>query len=568
MPNIVFILIRRIRIPLILLISVYAISILGFVIIPGQDVAGNPWQMDFFHAFYFVSFMGTTIGFGEIPYPFTDAQRMWALFTIYTTVIAWLYGIGSLLSLLQEPAFRSLMTEASFRRALKRINEPFYLICGYGDTGSLLVRALAESGIRSVVIDYDQNRISSLELEDILFVVPGLCADASVPDNLLKAGLKHKNCISVIALTNSDNCNLKVAITAKLLRSELLTIARAETHEAEANIDSFGTEVVINPFDTFAGRLSLALQSPSMYLLFQWMTGAPNEELEEPTFAPKGNWILCGFGRFGKAVHKRLIDANISVTIVEALPSETEAPAETVVGVGTEAKTLVEAGVSNAAGIVAATDDDADNLSILMTARQLNPELFIVARQNLKENDEIFNAAHADLIMKRGSIIANKIFAIVTTPLFARFFELAAKKNDEWANELVSRISGVVSDCAPSRWMLEITSKNAPAVSLAIANNIRVPLGVFLRDPRNRDNFLNCIPLMLVRGRDIFLLPEEDEVLQKGDQLLFCGQSNTISHMEWTARNHNIFHYVLTGREHNNTVLSKLTNKYLNSQNA
>ena len=561
MPNIVFILIRRIRIPLILLISVYAVSILGFVLIPGQDDEGNLWRMDFFHAFYFVSFMGTTIGFGEIPYAFTDGQRMWALFSIYTTVISWLYGIGSLLSLLQEPAFRSLMTESSFKRALKRINEPFYLICGYGDTGSLLVRALAEAGIRSVVIDHNQNRINSLELEDILFVVPGLCADASIPESLLKAGLKHKNCIAVIALTNADNCNLKVAITTKLIRSELLTIARAETHEVEANINSFGTELVINPFDTFAGRLSLALQSPSMYLLFQWMTSVPHDRLQEPTFTPKGKWILCGFGRFGKAVYKRLIDANLSVTVIEAMPEQTKAPPGVIVGVGTEAKTLQEADVLHAAGIVAATDDDADNLSILMTAKQLNSDLFVVARQNLKENDEIFDVAKADLIMKRGSIIANKIFAIVTTPLLGEFFELAAKKNDIWANELVSRICGIASNNAPSRWMLEIKTGDAPAVSLAIANNLQVPLGVFLRDPRNRDDRLSCLPLMLSRGRESILLPKEDEILQKGDQLLFCGQYGMQAHMDWIAKNHNVFNYVLTGREHSSSVLRRLFNK-------
>ncbi|HFE37904.1 MAG TPA: potassium channel protein [Gammaproteobacteria bacterium] len=561
MPNIVFILIRRIRLPLILLICAYAISILGFVLIPGQDDEGNLWQMDFFHAFYFVSFMGTTIGFGEIPYAFTDAQRMWALFSIYTTVIAWLYGIGSLLSLLQEPAFRALMTESGFRRALHRINEPFYLICGYGDTGSLLVRALADAGIRSVVIDHSQHRINSLELEDLLFVVPGLCADAAVPENLLKAGLKHKNCITVIALTNSDHCNLKISITAKLLQPKLLTIARAETHETEANISSFGTEQVINPFDTFAGRLALALQSPNMYLLFQWMTSVPNEALEKPTYTPKGIWILCGFGRFGKAVYQRLVDAGLSVTVIEAAPEKTQAPTGTLIGVGTEARTLHDADILNAVGIVAATDDDADNLSILMTAKQLNPDLFSVARQNFKENDEIFDAANADLIMKRGSIIAHKIFAFVTTPLIAKFLDLAKEKNNTWASELVARIYKIVSNHSPNRWTIEIKSIEAPAISMAIANNQRIPLHVFLRDPRNRKEHLACLPLMLNRGRDNILLPDGSEILHKGDKLLFCGQASAKKHMEWVARNYNVLNYVLTGQEHSSNLLTHLLNK-------
>ena len=51
--------------PLLVLIGVYSVSILGLVLIPGQDDQGMPWRMNFFHAFYFVSFMGSTIGFGS-----------------------------------------------------------------------------------------------------------------------------------------------------------------------------------------------------------------------------------------------------------------------------------------------------------------------------------------------------------------------------------------------------------------------------------------------------------------------------------------------------------------------
>jgi len=88
MPNIFYLLLRRLRLPLIVLIAVYAISILGFVLIPGVDDQGNPWRMDFFHAFYFVSFMGSTIGFGEVPYAFTEPQRLWTTIGIYATVIS------------------------------------------------------------------------------------------------------------------------------------------------------------------------------------------------------------------------------------------------------------------------------------------------------------------------------------------------------------------------------------------------------------------------------------------------------------------------------------------------
>ena len=116
--------------------------------------------MDFFHAIYFVSFLGSTIGLGEIPYPFTDAQRMWTTFIIYSAVVVWLYAIGSILTLIQDQGFRRVLAYTSFSRKVRRIHEPFYIICGYGDASSLLVRELVERGIHCVVIEKDQEKIT------------------------------------------------------------------------------------------------------------------------------------------------------------------------------------------------------------------------------------------------------------------------------------------------------------------------------------------------------------------------------------------------------------------------
>ncbi len=550
MPNIVFVLLRRLHSPLIVLILVYAVSILGFTLIPGVDDQGRPWRMDFFHAFHFVSFMGTTIGFGEIPYPFTDAQRLWATVSIYATVVAWLYGIGSLLSALQDPAFRRLLTEQAFRRAVRRIRDPFYLVCGYGDTGSMLVRALTDAGFDAVVVELRQERVDALELEDLRSYVPALCADAAEPENLCKAGLRNPRCIGVVALTNDDAVNLQVAITSNLLNPRLSTIARAETREMEANIASFGTNHIINPFDTFAGRLALALHSPGTYLLYEWMTSVPDEPLMEPIYPPHGKWILCGYGRFGKAVYQRLREEKIEVTIIESRPEQTDAPHDTVVGWGTEAKTLLEAGIHDAVGIVAGTDNDANNLSILMTARDLNPHLFRVARQNSRSNDAIFQAADVDLIMRRGSIIAHKIFALIQTPLLETFLRLARQQSNDWANRLNSRIYGVVEDRAPITWEVDVTAADSPAL-FERARDVRdLRLRHLVCDPRDRERSLPCLPLLCERNGEDLLLPPDDFVLREGDRLLFCGHPSARGMMEWVRGNASVLNYVITGEEH------------------
>ena len=389
MENIFFLIFRRMRRPLLTLVLVYSIAVLGFVLIPGQDDQGNPWRMDFFNALYFVSFMATTIGFGEIPFEFTGAQRLWTTFSLYATVIGWLYAIGNILTLIQDKTFQHAINERRFARRIRNMRESFYLVCGYGETGSALIHALTERGQQVVVIDVDSERVSLLQLQNLRQYVPGLRGDASRPVHLLEAGLEHPYCRGVVALTNVNDVNLKIAIASKLLHPEIKVICRADSHDVEANMDSFGTDHIIDPFDTFANHLAIALQVPSLHLLHEWLTGIRHQELPEPVYPPsKGHWIICGYGRFGRAVYSRLVSEGLTPTVIEENPSLTGTPEDgCVLGRGTEANTLMEAGIERAVGLVAGTNSDANNLSIIMTARELNDDIFVVARQNQEEND-------------------------------------------------------------------------------------------------------------------------------------------------------------------------------------
>jgi len=148
MGNIFFLVLRRMRLPLIVLVIVYSIATLGMTLIPGVTPEGETWHMSFFHAFYFVSFMGTTIGFGEIPHEFTDMQRSWVLLCIYTSVISWLYGIGSLLKLAQDETFLQAVARRTFARSISKIDTPFYIICGYGETGEMINLTVTKSASR------------------------------------------------------------------------------------------------------------------------------------------------------------------------------------------------------------------------------------------------------------------------------------------------------------------------------------------------------------------------------------------------------------------------------------
>ncbi len=314
----IFLVLRRMRTPLIILIAIFAVSVLGLTLIPGQDAEGRPSRMGFFDAFYVMSFTASTIGFGEIPAAFTYAQRMWVTITIYLTVIGWAYAIGSLLALVQDRSFRQALALQRFTRRVARLREPFLLIAGYGRTGDLLGHAFDALGRRIVVIDSSAERIDDLELDSYHADVPGLVGDASDPGHLGIAGLSHPCCEAVLALTDDEETNLSVTMTAALLRPELPVIARTTSPAIAERMRAFGTPSVVNPFDCFGDHLRLALNAPASYQLLTWLESGPGAELPVRGRPPTdGRWIMCGYGRFGRTLVGDLRKEGLEVTVIE-----------------------------------------------------------------------------------------------------------------------------------------------------------------------------------------------------------------------------------------------------------
>jgi len=558
MNNLLFLFLRRLRFPLVTLISVYAVSIFGMTLIPGQDADGNLWYMDFFHAFYFVSFMGTTIGFGEVPYEFTDAQRMWVTFSIYATVIAWLYGIGTMLSVVQEPMFGRLMRLRRFKAQVRNLREPFYLVCGYGVTGRLLVHQLAKRGIRTVVVDIRQDRIDALELDNLPLPVPALCADASLPDMLDHAGLQHPKCTGVLALTNEDRVNLAIAIASKLLMPKRQVITRTNSDLTTANMASFGTDMIVDPFRAYADYLALAARSPHKHLVYDWLINPRHRQLSSAYKHAEGRWIICGYGRFGRALVTAFMAEGMEMTIIDP-DSNSIAPLQgAVAGVGTEAPTLIEAGVETAVGIIAGTDSDTDNLSIIMTARELNPKLTTVVRQNLHQNALIFRHSRCDYVMEPGRIIANRILAQLKTPLLSEFLQYLQQETDVWAHQLLNRMSSVVGDEELDSWAIRIDQEHTPAVISMLEQGHSVSLRMLYRNPRQRDVVLPCFTLLMRNAEGVRILPGELTELQPGDEILCCGLGKVWYQMEWTVKNYNVLYYVITGEDPPHSLLARL----------
>lgn len=545
MNSALFLALRRMRAPLLTLIGSYAVSILGMVLIPGVDGEGMPWRVSFFHAFYFISYTATTIGFGELPYAFTDTQRLWITFTIYLTVVAWFHAIGKILQITQDASFQQVLAAERFRRAVERMGEPFYVVCGYGETGSALVDALDQRGVRSVVIDLNPLRVGEVELAALQFDVPALAGDVRQPDTLSLAGLRHPACHGVVALTNDDHANLAVAAAAKLLNPRLTVICRCESDTVADSMAAFGADHVIDPFSLFGEHLATAVRTPGHYLLREWLTAAPDEQLREPLFAPVGRWVLCGFGRFGERTARGLEAGGNAVTIVDA-DAVVAQGAGGVCGSATDVRVLEQAGIREAVGVIAGTSDDVTNLSIAQMARRLAPGLFAVVRRNQRSSTPLFDAAAVSVVVQPAAVVVHACLATLMTPLLARFLTAAASETNAWANELLARIAGITEERVPEIWSLRVDRAQMPAV-LENLERRPVPLAGLLADPQSRREDLPVIALALEREGGLHMLPAPDTPLEAGDRLLFCGRGRGRRRQVLSTRNANVLRYVLTG---------------------
>jgi len=549
--NVFFLILRRMRAPLILLILIYAISILGLTLIPGVDAEGRPAPpLSIFHAFYFISYTATTIGFGEIPQAFSNGQRLWVIACIYMSVVGWSYSILTLLALVQDSGFQQTLSTARFIWRVRRMGEPFLLICGCGETGSTVIRALDRQGRRFVVLESSRLRVEELDLEDFKTDTPALNADARHPENLLLAGLRHPRCQGVLALTNSDEANLAIAITVRLLNPSIPVLARAEQQVTADNLASFGTNHIINPFERFADYLALAVHSPACYQLVERLTGTPGQELPSPLpIPPRGHWIICGYGRFGRAVAQRFAAEGLDYSIID--PKDAHEPKRLqIVDTGTELAPLEAAGLTRAAGIVVGTENDVNNLSIAMTARARNPGLFVVMRQNQMANSVLFETFRAQINMVPSRIVAMECLALLNTPLLDDFLMEARRAGETWAQTLNDRLEQLFGRLIPETWNIRINAQEARAVYLELMHGGRVLLEDLGRRPDQRREPARLLPLLLRRQEEVILLPGPDTPILPGDWLLFTGSAQARRDQRLLLFSEKVLAYLLTGDEH------------------
>jgi voltage-gated potassium channel len=142
----------------------------------------------------------------------------------------------------------------------------------------------------------------------------------------------------------------------------------------------------------------------------------------------KGHAIIAGFGRIGMLVAEELVANNQAFVIIER-SSERTAEAERrhyffVQGDATEEAVLLAAGLDRARVLVSVIPNDADNVFIALTARQITPGVEIIARAEQPSTQKTLRQAGANHIVTPAAIGAHRIASLLTNPSLVEFAEL------------------------------------------------------------------------------------------------------------------------------------------------
>ena len=152
-------------------------------------------------------------------------------------------------------------------------------------------------------------------------------------------------------------------------------------------------------------------------------------KLEKRISHIEGHYIVCGFGRIGRTVSQLLKEKPLEVVIIEknsdSIPIFQERNLFYITGEATSEEVLLKAGILKAKGLVAAVSSDADNVYITLTARGLNPGLFILARAAEESSVVKLTRAGADKVVSPYDIGARSMANSILRPTVIDFIELA-----------------------------------------------------------------------------------------------------------------------------------------------
>ncbi len=220
--------------------------------------------------------------------------------------------------------------------------------------------------------------------------------------------------------------------------------------------------------------------------------------------------ILCGYGRVGEEVARELVERKTPFVVVESNPDTMEraiaAGCLVVQGDAASDEILEQAGIRRARALLAASDSDSGNTYITLTARALNPGIFIVARAGKRESEARVRRAGADRVISPYALSGRRMALSAIQPNMVDFMDtLAVGRNTE---QMLAEI--------------EVTEDSGL-------------FGLYIRHLVESSKQVKVLGLQRANG-DLIVGPSEDARLEMGDRLMVVGPESAIAAVTQKSR--------------------------------
>ena len=208
----------------------------------------------------------------------------------------------------------------------------------------------------------------------------------------------------------------------------LTTVGYREVRELSSSGRWFTIILIIGG----VGTMLYALSTGAKFILegeIQELVG--RRRLEKKIRELKDHYIVCGYGRMGRIIAKELKSERVKLVVIEKNPVVLENDEAFVIeGDATQDKILKEVGIERAKGLISVLPTDAENLYVVLSAKGLNPDLFIVARAGEEGSEQKLLRAGADRVISPYHIGGLRIAHTVIKPAVVDFIELATKSGN------------------------------------------------------------------------------------------------------------------------------------------
>jgi voltage-gated potassium channel len=231
----------------------------------------------------------------------------------------------------------------------------------------------------------------------------------------------------------------------------ITTVGFKEIHDLSFNGKLFTIILIIGGVGTALYALSTGAK---LVLEGELQEIYGRKRLEKKLKELKNHYIICGHGRMGKIIARELKGKNSSLLIIEKRTEILEEKEDILIleGDATKDDILKKAGIEKAKCLISVLPTDAENLFVVLSARVLKPDLFIVARASEEGSEQKLLRAGADRVVSPYHIGGLRIAHTVLKPAVVDFIEFATKSGnidlqiEEITIQEGSRLSGLTLD--------------------------------------------------------------------------------------------------------------------------